>query len=764
MTTIVDALIVTLGLDGSKFKQESKKSGDDLRKMSSESDRTAKVMEAKGKQAAQFYAQIRNEALSLIAVFTGGRALKNFAEDTINNAANLGMMAENLQMSTERLSSFQRAAERAGGSSAGMTAQLLESQSAAAKYSMGMIDESMQWFYRLGGSDRALKDGNTYLLARADIIHKLYQTDPGRAKLAAQSMGISPEQFNLMKMGSAGLLELVAAQEKNAAVTAEGAKQALALRNKMLDLRDRLESTATTILLRLAPAIERGVARLEKMADWVAAHKDDISKWIDSTVSAIGDFVSALDRAAQAVGGWKNVLIALAALKVLGMVASVVQLAGALAGVGAALGGIASGAAAVGILGAIGASAGTAALAVGALGLAVVGMSAALNAADPDVDEKNHAGMRRVRRRGKADEWVKDEKLSQEHAGEHYVRAGRGGGWVKDAPQAAPIKSGLPTPTPAAPVAPGAAVVPPVTPRATVDAATPTPAAPVAPGAAKTPDNNQPGWLDKFFGGKVDNSAQAGGRYKAGAPRGGATPPTVQVTATSPAVNVSVNVQAPGAQDKPRDADKDLIDVVRKLMAVGWTQKQAAGIAGSLQQESGLDPAAKNPDSGAYGIGQWLGSRVKDFERIMGKKLQGSTLDDQLKFQQWEMTNTEKSAGDKIRATKTAEDAARVHSQSYERPGADEANNDRRALNASRILASVQSLNAQSTAAIPQQVSTATTTNSRSTSTSTSTSETNFTGPITITTQAKDAEGVARGLKTELSKFSYVPQANTGML
>ncbi len=137
-------------------------------------------------------------------------------------------------------------------------------------------------------------------------------------------------------------------------------------------------------------AIERGVARLEKMADWVAEHKDDISDWIDSAVKAIYSFVTALDRAAEAVGGWKNVLIALAALKVLTMVASLIQLAGAIGSIGAALGLIGGGTAAAGILATIGAAAAPAALAVGALALAVVGMAAALKAMDSDVDEKNH--------------------------------------------------------------------------------------------------------------------------------------------------------------------------------------------------------------------------------------------------------------------------------------------------------------------------------------------------------------------------------------
>jgi hypothetical protein len=41
----------------------------------------------------------------------------------------------------------------------------------------------------------------------------------------------------------------------------------------------------------------------------------------------------------------------------------------------------------------------------------------------------------------------------------------------------------------------------------------------------------------------------------------------------------------------------------------GFSSTAIAGIMGNLKQESQLDPNAKNPTSGAYGIGQWLGAR-----------------------------------------------------------------------------------------------------------------------------------------------------------
>lgn len=108
---------------------------------------------------------------------------------------------------------------------------------------------------------------------------------------------------------------------------------------------------------------------------------------------------------------------------------------------------------------------------------------------------------------------------------------------------------------------------------------------------------------------------------------------------------------------------------VQYLVSQGWTPAQAAGIVGNFQAESGvyLDPKAVGDGGTAYGIGQWRGSRQADFQRLYGKPIQGSTVAEQLAFANWELNNTEKSAGNRIRATTNAADAARVTDQYYER-------------------------------------------------------------------------------------------------
>ena len=101
----------------------------------------------------------------------------------------------------------------------------------------------------------------------------------------------------------------------------------------------------------------------------------------------------------------------------------------------------------------------------------------------------------------------------------------------------------------------------------------------------------------------------------------------------------------------------------------GWSLEQAAGIVANLQAESGqnLNPSALGDNGQAYGIGQWAGPRQRLFATKMGKSLQGSNLQDQLDFVQWELTNSEAKAGRALKGAQTAADAAAIVDQYYER-------------------------------------------------------------------------------------------------
>jgi len=101
----------------------------------------------------------------------------------------------------------------------------------------------------------------------------------------------------------------------------------------------------------------------------------------------------------------------------------------------------------------------------------------------------------------------------------------------------------------------------------------------------------------------------------------------------------------------------------------GWTKEQAAGISANLGLESNFNPAAVGDSGRAYGAGQWHESRQQQFAKWAGKPMQGSSLDEQLGFVHYELTQgQEQGAGDLLRRAKSARDAGDIVSRKYERP------------------------------------------------------------------------------------------------
>lgn len=101
----------------------------------------------------------------------------------------------------------------------------------------------------------------------------------------------------------------------------------------------------------------------------------------------------------------------------------------------------------------------------------------------------------------------------------------------------------------------------------------------------------------------------------------------------------------------------------------GWTKEQAAGISANLGLESNFNPAAVGDSGRAYGAAQWHESRQQQFAKWAGKPMQGSSLDEQLGFVHYELTQgQEQGAGDLLRRAKSARDAGDIVSRKYERP------------------------------------------------------------------------------------------------
>ena len=119
------------------------------------------------------------------------------------------------------------------------------------------------------------------------------------------------------------------------------------------------------------------------------------------------------------------------------------------------------------------------------------------------------------------------------------------------------------------------------------------------------------------------------------------------------------------------------------FVAQGWSPAQASGIIANIYAESSFNPNAGAPSAaqqkygvqeGHFGLGQWDAKRRADFEKLYHHRIESASFQEQLAFYQWELTHTEKSAGDKLRSIgNTPGAAAAVVNENFERSGTNSA-------------------------------------------------------------------------------------------
>ncbi len=120
-----------------------------------------------------------------------------------------------------------------------------------------------------------------------------------------------------------------------------------------------------------------------------------------------------------------------------------------------------------------------------------------------------------------------------------------------------------------------------------------------------------------------------------------------------------------GLTDKVSGTAESVMDFFIKK---GWSSEQSAGIAANLHAESGLNHSARGDSGKAYGLGQWHPDRQRKFAAWAGHPITTSTMQEQLAFVDWELKNTEKMAGSKLRGARSAGEAGALVSKYYERP------------------------------------------------------------------------------------------------
>ncbi|WP_180234546.1 lytic transglycosylase domain-containing protein [Klebsiella quasipneumoniae] len=308
--TVIDALLITLGLDTSDFRKGQKDVSDDLKKQREDAKKTAKEMAEQGKKAAAFFGSIKTELLALTGVTVTAGGLMSFVKSTTSGLMELSVQAKALGMTAKELDGVGKAAEAAGSSVEKINAALQGFQSAKEQAKSGVyntpVTEAAIRLNSLTHDSFNVRDDSVQTTFRKILESARKVTDPDIRRQILQSVGIDDAVNQRNQEGQ--FLPDVDRLTKSSGITDASTKGAKEFTAAWAELNQSLETTKNQFYTFLIPYVRDFNVVLRDLSNWMKSHPEEMKQKVDAFFGAIESGAKMADKAAQAVGGWENAI------------------------------------------------------------------------------------------------------------------------------------------------------------------------------------------------------------------------------------------------------------------------------------------------------------------------------------------------------------------------------------------------------------------------------------------------------------------------
>ncbi|HCQ8110423.1 TPA: lytic transglycosylase domain-containing protein [Klebsiella quasipneumoniae subsp. similipneumoniae] len=308
--TVIDALLVTLGLDTSDFRKGQKDVSDDLKKQREDAKKTAKEMAEQGKKAAAFFGSIKTELLALTGVTVTAGGLMSFVKSTTSGLMDLSIQSKALGLSARELDGWSKSAEAAGSSAEKISASLQGFQGAIQGARVGDYSSSifggLAQLNALTGQNFDVwgQDASSLAKTSLDALRKI--SDPNLRRQIGLSLGFDDAILQRNQEGQ--FLPDVDRLTKSSGITDASTKGAKEFTAAWAELNQSLETTKNQFYTFLIPYVRDFNVVLRDLSNWMKSHPEEMKQKVDAFFGAIESGAKMADKAAQAVGGWENAI------------------------------------------------------------------------------------------------------------------------------------------------------------------------------------------------------------------------------------------------------------------------------------------------------------------------------------------------------------------------------------------------------------------------------------------------------------------------
>lgn len=289
MATIIDALVVTLGLDKKGFDKSKAEVSKGLDEIGKKGDDAGKKLDDAGKKTTDSFDKASKGLVKFLAVIGGTAMIKRFAMDLINADSAVQRFSQNIGESASTVSAWSNAVEIAGGSGEGLKSTMAGLSKAQTELKLTGQSALIPYFSALGvaiadvnGQARPVSE---LLLDLSDRFSHMNRSD---AFNMGQAMGIDEGTMQLLLKGRAEVELMIRRQKEHGAVTKEQAEQAEKLRRMIAEGTVAFRSFGRELLNAAAPALEKFFKMLEEFGEWVKENQEFVMLFLGGLAAAFG--------------------------------------------------------------------------------------------------------------------------------------------------------------------------------------------------------------------------------------------------------------------------------------------------------------------------------------------------------------------------------------------------------------------------------------------------------------------------------------------
>lgn len=252
-THILDAFLVTFGLDTKEFEEGERDVTDRTKRLREEQRRSFTEIERYGKKTGEAIKGLSRDVIGLGLAFMGARSITGLISNMMTGAAVADRFGQTLGMNARQVWAWRMAMKSVGGETAEGDAALSAVQGAKMGFRMGTMSPDQAAAYgRLGitGNDLRSADAGAILQKLAGAQGKM---DPQLYASLLQQIGLPASTIYFLQQGKGSVDKLISQFEADAAGQEALASETEKLQAEMAKLSAEIQKSLVPALLEMTP-------------------------------------------------------------------------------------------------------------------------------------------------------------------------------------------------------------------------------------------------------------------------------------------------------------------------------------------------------------------------------------------------------------------------------------------------------------------------------------------------------------------------------